>query len=720
MVTRSEIDVAGVNTRGIYALHEGNGNIDIDVEATDITTTGGNGSSFGIWAHIDDLVADTAGDIVIRVSDVVITTENRGDGIQAQHDAEGQVRIEVENSEITTMTTVTSGGRGVYGWTEGVATGDMVIIVSDSTIETDGRSAHAVFGDHGAENKEGVVSNVVIEVRDSSITTTGNNSYGVRGWRADHEGDVDIDVINTIIITTATTEPNARGIDAYHTGIGDIDVYVEGGSITTGGEHGYGIRTRFQSDEAGEIRVNGQGMTITTTGPTAHGIVANHSGVGDVIIDLRGGSIMTEGEGSYGISSVDRFGVTSTDGNITITTHPGHTITTIGASAHGIVARHAGTESPRTITITIGGEVEASGEGAHGIQIGQLNSDNTDTIPDGTEEQVAEVGADGYRDQTVRVNGRVFGGSGDAAGIFLAGGGKVFIGPQGTVGADSGIAIHAAGDAPKLLVNLNLGGRRVEAVIGDDWILNSSLNDDGETTIVVNGVMLHDGASGNTGNTAPNGAWDVMLREDGLTVDTSTDPWTISERSTGIIADRDFSAEDFDQPQSRRRDPSPQEPDPLPQEQEPDPLTPEDPLFTEVLAPRAALYEVLPDFLQRLTSRECFRDPDTQAQSRLAAGTGRYEPAASTVGASYGFERLGVAGGLNLELGEDVSGRLSLQSADRFCNCLGSYRWRWDRGAGGRPRNRPPLAGCERLLCGWLPLLYRLPARPLLRQTGPA
>lgn len=83
-------------------------------------------------------------------------------------------------------------------------------------------------------------------------------------------------------------------------------------------------------------------------------------------------------------------------------------------------------------------------------------------------------------------------------------------------------------------------------------------------------------------------------------------------------------------------------------------------MFTEVLAPRAALYEVLPDFLQRLTTRECFRDPDAQAQSRLAAGTGRYEPAASTVGASYGFERLGVAGDLNLELGEDVSGRISL------------------------------------------------------------
>ena len=48
------------------------------------------------------------------------------------------------------------------------------------------------------------------------------------------------------------------------------------------------------------------------------------------------------------------------------------------------------------------------------------------------------------------------------------------------------------GDFPKLLVNLNLDGRRVMDVIGDDWIIN----DGGETTIVVNDVTLHNGATG--------------------------------------------------------------------------------------------------------------------------------------------------------------------------------------------------------------------------------
>ena len=261
------------------------------------------------------------------------------------------------------------------------------------------------------------------------------------------------------------------------------------------------------------------------------------------------------------------------------------------------------------------------------------------------------MGADGYRQQAVRVNGRVFGGTGEGAGIFLAGGGKVFIGPRGTVGAASGIAIRAAGDAPKLLVDMNLGGRRVGEVIGDDYILN----DGGETTVVVNGVKLHDGATGNTGSSAPNGAWDVSLREDGVTVDTSTTPWTISERQAGIIADRDFSAADFDEVQR----PVPPEPwgEPIPRPVPPRPV----PLI-EKYAPRGALYEVLPDFLQRLTAtRECFPSPDSPAQAQLSGGRGSYEPEASTVSASYGFEHFDAAGGLNLALGEEVDGRVSVR-----------------------------------------------------------
>ena len=156
--------------------------------------------------------------------------------------------------------------------------------------------------------------------------------------------------------------------------------------------------------------------------------------------------------------------------------------------------------------------------------------------------------------------------------MFLAGGGRVVIGPGGSIGAESGIAILATGTVPaveddsttmdineatpaippKLRVDMNLGGRRVAEAIGDDWIIN----DGGETTIAVNGMVLHEGATGVTGLTARNGAWNVTMREEGVTVDRS-DPnaWVITEPAAGVVADRDFSAQDFNEtarPRPRR------------------------------------------------------------------------------------------------------------------------------------------------------------------------
>ena len=210
----------------------------------------------------------------------------------------------------------------------------------------------------------------------------------------------------------------------------------------------------------------------------------------------------------------------------------------------------------------MGGSVHAGGAGASGIRTGRLNAD-------GEPERVAAIGADGYRQQTVTVNGSVMSA---AEGVFLAGGGRVVIGPGGSIGAESGIAILATGTVPaveddsttmdineatpaippKLRVDMNLGGRRVAEAIGDDWIIN----DGGETTIAVNGMVLHEGATGVTGLTARNGAWNVTMREEGVTVDRS-DPnaWVITEPAAGVVADRDFSAQDFNEtarPRPRR------------------------------------------------------------------------------------------------------------------------------------------------------------------------
>ena len=651
---------------------------------------------------ITDLPPEAAGNINIVVSNSTIeTTGDFSHGISAEnHGGAGRIDIDVRNSTITTLSEANpeAGGKGIYAWRRGTATGDVEVTVHDTNITTKGANGFGIDVDHQGED----TANITIDVERGRIDTAGPDGFGVRGYRRSGTGNLDIDVVDTVINTTGE---NGRGIFAnMYSNNGDIDVYAGNIDFTSTGEQGHGIYTRFQNG-IGDILVDVRGGSITTKGAATYGLYNRHEsagnididvrnldlktestgdpqgygtssfgifgwhlGDGDIDIDVLGGSITTAGTYSYGI-----YGIHQSAGDITIDTRDGHTITTTGNNAHGIVAYHFGTEDSRAIDITVGGTVDASGAGSHGVRVGIVNGD-------GEAERVAAVGEDGYRQQTVTVNNRVYGGTGEAAGVFLAGGGKVFIGKQGTVGAASGIAIHATGGtAPKLYVDIDLDLRRVAEVIGDDWIIN----DGGETTIVVNQVTLHDGANGVTGRTAPNGAWNVTMRGEGVTVVDRTDPdsvnWMITEPTTGIVADRDFSAGDFNETAWLRPPPPPDPepttpPDPEPTTPpDPEPTTPPDtgdmdgdrPTFIEEYAPRAAVYEALPGFLLRLNGGgpggERITSPRSPVWMQLSVSRGSHSPERSTVGQEYDFDRFAVGAGLDVAMGEDFTGSISLR-----------------------------------------------------------
>ena len=194
-----------------------------------------------------------------------------------------------------------------------------------------------------------------------------------------------------------------------------------------------------------------------------------------------------------------------------------------------------------------GASIQVDAANAYAVRMGGTDSS-------GNVVRVAEIGGDGYRRHIVTLNGALSGGRG----IFLAGGGKVFIGAKGTIDSTFGLPIYATGNIPgdpvikpKLLVDMNLDGRRVVDVIGEGLIVNS-----GETTIVVNDVELHDGADGVvlqddgvTPVSVPNGARDVSIRLDGfIATGRNSDGWTFTERAENTIISRDFLAADFIDP----------------------------------------------------------------------------------------------------------------------------------------------------------------------------
>ena len=549
----STIITSGESAEGVEGAHEGTGNITIDLTNPDITT--GGPYAHGVFGHQRGVSSEpNVGNIDIDArGGTITTTGDSSDGIYAyRQDNASDGGIDIDARNITIDVT----GDGVSGLDESRGSGDIIITLNNAIITTSDVSAVGVYGANQG------TGNITINLTGATIDALGAYALGV--YAHQQLGTTSPGDIKNIKITAANTAitSDGTGILGRREALGEgvIDIDVNGGSITTKGLLSHGVRGFHES--TGDITIDLKGgVTIITESVDldpdyddtfSHGIYGDHRGgfgeMNDIDIDVNGGSITTRGVNSYGIYARNR-----TAGDITINTSA--TVITEGAGGHGVYTELDEGEGEISVSVG-GGSVTASGMDSSGVKVGYVNAS-------GLPERVADHddNADGYRRQTVTVNGDVFGGTGDAAGVFLAGGGRVVIGPRGSVGADSGIAILATGATPgfsgepKLRVDMNPGGRQVAEVIGDDWIIN----DGGETTIAVNGVVLHEGASGVTGRTARNGAWNVTMRDEGVTVTDRADPdpvnWTITAPAAGVIADRDFSTEDFNE--ARRPPPPP-------------------------------------------------------------------------------------------------------------------------------------------------------------------
>ena len=614
---------------GQYVLctASGDGDVDIDIDGVEIEP--GTGSP-GIEAYHSG-----TGDIEISVGDgsTIELSADGWHGIEANHIGTGDIEITVGDG--STIDTGIGGvgiraGRGpdVPGAVSGAG---RIAIDFGGGSSISARGAHGIYAFQAAKTAGG---DIAIESNGGSITVDGaSGKYGIYAAQQS-SGDIVIDLSNFDILSKSKkvnpdSDPASHGITAwiYRDYAGDIDIDARGGSIETRGASSYGIYARHEGTGDIDVAIY-RDHSIVTTGARASGITAGTSGgnVGDIDIDARAGSIETRGASSHGIHVVHEG-----TGDIDVATYRDHSIVTTGAGASGIRVVHQTPAKTDAISVVVGGRIAASGENGIGVVVGSVDADGNVSL-------AAPLGSGGFRQQTVTMNGSV---TGNAAGVHLAGGGRVAIGPRGTVGATSGVAILASGDTPgenatdpvikpKLGVDMNLDGRRVAEAIGGNWIVN----DGGETTIAVNGIVLHDGEDGVTKKTVANGAWNVsMTGRPGVKITDRTGPdpanWITEDLAAGVTADRDFSAADF----------------------------------TEVYAPRAAVYEALPGFLLRLNapgpSQMRIVSSDTPVWTRLRGGRGSYEADRASVCAQYDFNRFAVEAGLDLSLGETIAGSVS-------------------------------------------------------------
>ena len=689
LATAVDVDTTAIQAHGIEGVHKGDGDINIETSVTvgpapDSTITPTTVDTTGAFAN--GIHAIHRGDGNIAIKTVAGEFTAKGTGISALHHGDGSIDIQIEKGSVTSTSSRNSTGVWAEQYGDGTNTGDITITTSSVTVETEGTRSAGVHADLGDSGK------VDVDIKGGSITTTGGQSSGLFLLHH-HTGDLELDVTEGATITTSGQLSD--GLDLHHRGfansIGDVNVNVRNSTITTKNLTSHPIRAR--NTGTGDVNIYVENVTFETESMARDeterdtlsiGITGEGAGTGDVNIDVRNSEITTRGFNSYGIRGI--VGATDVDdtrtdvdrsGDIHIEVRGG-SVRTHRAGSHGILAQHSTGSGELRIDVYEGAVVHASGNNASGLQMGRVSSGNA-------ERAAEEDAGDGYRKQIVTVNGAVTGGGGEAAGVFLAGGGKLTIGPKGTIRAASGIAVLATGDTPvdggdptkpKLLVNMNLDGRRVERVIGDDWIIN----DGGETTIVVNDEKLHDGATGVVADAvAANGAWDVRIKSRGVKVENRSDPanWTVAERAAGVVADRDFSSADFCESAKGANvcvDPGvtdppsppvvPPQPPVTPPEPEPEPVP--DPLvFMEEFAPRAALYETLPNFLNRLRlstrAAKYHLTTDPGVWSRLSRTDVSVRPEHSTVGAIYDFDLLAAEVGISVYLWKDLLASFSVR-----------------------------------------------------------
>ena len=564
---------AAIHTDGLRAFatvsgNHGEGNLSIDVRDTAFVTAGN--LSDAVFAQ-----KTNEGRLWINAQEFSVeTTGVFSGGFYVRHGGSGDLGIEARSGAITTTNDLSYGIDALHS-----GAGDIRIGAQKLTIDTAGDDADGVNASHiGA-------GDLNVDALGLSVETAGEDSEGVI---ATHEevGDVKIDVRRSEI---ATMGLQAEGVFAQHEGAGRLEINLQDLDIRTAGNLAEGVFAAHAGD--GEGNLDARDISIATTGAGADAIIGGHTGAGDFSIVVQGGSLSTAGAGSHGV-----YGVHKGAGALHIDLQD-LSIETTGAGSDGVASEHGGSGS--VLVSVEGSSIRAAGVDASGVRMGRLNQS-------GIVVSAAPASESGYRSQTAAVNGRVSGGSGEGAGVFLAGGGRVVIGPGARLGAASGVAIRAAGAAARLRVDV-IGGRPVSELLG-----GVIRNDGGDTVLAVNGVSLYESANGGRLDAwAPNGARDVALAEG-------------------------FTGLDFTSPDD----------------------------YVHRLTSRAAVYEALPGFLLRLDvpglSDTRVKSPGSPVWARISGGRGTYEPDRSSAGAEYDFSRFAAEAGLDFSLEEGVTGSVSV------------------------------------------------------------
>ena len=416
----SQIDAEGDNAseeaKGIEVKHTGEGDVKIEnfaqIDAEDdgvYVEQAGEGD-----VDIENFALIDAGDDGIYVEhtgegDVDIENsaqiDTEGDGVYVEHTGEGDRDIDIT---LERGANIVSGGKGIYAKRAGGGSGDIAIVLKDGSsvvTENDNRESRGIEVQHDGS---GLVD---IDVSSEIDSSRGNGMFVERRGN----GEVNIGIEGTVsgsqhgvwvkhhgtgkVVVSAKDESRIRGgfwhdgIHVDHIGGGLVEINVEkwtnsdplglvegvsgsDNAIRVSNTGSQAIDIDIDGSVRGEIHarhIGGGRIVMDVQGDVRNGfgrgINAQHSGVGDIDIVVRGNGEVFGGSAGITASNNGRRG------NINVIVQKNARVTGIGKNSSGIDAYHRTGEG--SITIDVSGSVSSSNSNNDYAISMQSRGDNT-------------------------------------------------------------------------------------------------------------------------------------------------------------------------------------------------------------------------------------------------------------------------------------------------------------------------------------------------------
>ena len=270
--------------RGVYARHTaGGGNIEISLSGTAVVTAGGTGAT----SHGIEAVHNGTGEIDIDVlsertegSETKNIESTHGTGIRVEHTGGGNIAFESDGS-------VWGKASGV--WVKQDRTGRVALLVRDDSW-IHGDEQHGLYVNHigggtididvqggSSSPREGVTSRTGDAIK---VINTGDNLIDI-----DIDGRVSSNVPDPVSGPRRGT--SGKGIYAKHNGAGDIDIRLLGdGKVSSSDDDGIYAK----HDGGGNITVG-----LERSAKVEGVLNAEHTSNGNVVIGLEGRSVAQNG-----------------------------------------------------------------------------------------------------------------------------------------------------------------------------------------------------------------------------------------------------------------------------------------------------------------------------------------------------------------------------------------------------------------------------------------